>query len=98
VNLGRDSFRTRPPSEDTNGFVESDRLMQKSSERQRQAYQPGACTWLVKSEAVWTTTVECLAATEGGAYRVAEAEHPGIVWASATPSRPIGVSKQPCKT
>lgn len=61
--------------------------MQKSSERERQANQAGACDWIVQAEAVYTTTittVECLAATEGGAYRVAEAEHPGILWVSAT--------------
>lgn len=49
------------------------------------------CEWVVRSGdhfgPLFEVTVECYAATQGGAYRIAEAEHPGVSFVSAAPGR-----------
>jgi hypothetical protein len=56
------------------------------TERQRQAgWAAGQVfNWVVVSVPPYMVRVVCLAPSESGAYRVAEAEHPGVPWAFAS--------------
>lgn len=58
------------------------------TERERQADHPGACDWVVYASysEPHVNPVQVRAATERGAFRVAEAEHPGQRWVSAVPA------------
>jgi hypothetical protein len=65
-----------------------------TTERERQAAANdgpyGGCDWIVYPARAFAGTVlpvECRAGTERGALRVAEAEHPGVVFLSAVPGR-----------
>lgn len=52
-------------------------------ERQRQRMQVPGYEWVVVSHEPRGITVTCQAPSESGAYRVAEAEYPGVNWAYA---------------
>jgi hypothetical protein len=52
-----------------------------TTERERQRTQVPGYEWIVVSHQPWGVTVTCRAPSESGAYRVAEAEHPGVQWA-----------------
>jgi hypothetical protein len=59
-----------------------------TTERERQASVKYGCEWIVRLYGEWANViVECRAATEDGAIRVAEAEHPGVPFCSANPGR-----------
>lgn len=57
------------------------------TERERQAEQEGACGWVVfpGKDFASQEPIEVRSATENGAFRVAQAEYPGVPWISATP-------------
>ena len=55
----------------------------KTTERERQRAQVPGYEWIVVSYGPWCITVDCRAPSESGAYCVAEAEHPGVLWAFA---------------
>lgn len=52
-----------------------------TTERERQRAMVPGYEWIVVSHAPRGVTVACRAPTEAGAYRVAEAEYPGVRWA-----------------
>jgi hypothetical protein len=55
-----------------------------TTERERQRAAVPGYEWIVVSHRPWGVTVTCRAPSESGAYRVAEAEHPGVQWAYAS--------------
>lgn len=52
-----------------------------TTERERQRVRVPGYEWIVVSHAPNGVTVTCRAPSESGAYRVAEAEYPGVQWA-----------------
>jgi hypothetical protein len=54
-----------------------------TTERERQRTQVPGYEWIVVSPWPWVPPVRCRASSESGAFRVAEAEHPGVHWTFA---------------
>ncbi len=56
--------------------------MSMKTERERQAERAPLNKYIITSTPSFETTVVCSAATEAGAFRIACADHPGVLWDS----------------